>query len=536
MEIARGLRRWAVAGVVSCLLAAPLLSTATAAPPPARLRHDGRWLVDATGRTVMIHGVNAVWKHAPYIAPDTAKGFTAKDAAFLADNGFNAVRLGVLFAGVMPQPGVIDRGYLDKVDRVVRLLAAQRIYVLLDFHQDDYNEKFTGEGFPAWSVRDDGVPFVPTGSFFANYFTPALARTFDNLWANTDGLWDRYAEGWAAVADRWADQPYLMGYDLLNEPSAGSQALTCANPEGCPRFDATLQAFYDRVRAAIRTKDRGNLVWYEPQFFFNAISKSSFGRIDDPQVGLSWHNYACLPAFAGSSVIPGDPDCVVNEPRVMDNAEAQRSAMGAATLLTEFGSNDNVSDLARLTALADERLTGWMYWAYKAWDDPTGNPASEGMFAKDDDLSTLKSPKADVLIRPYPQAVAGTPLTLSWNAATRTMSLTYQPKSGIGPTDVFVPLRHYGSGYDAVVTGGRVVSGPQARHLLVAADGAGTVRVVIRPRSAGPPAPRSVAAPSRPAREALAATGPSPWRPAVAALILGICGLILNRRIALTYP
>jgi len=36
----------------------------------------------------------------------------------LVANGFNAVRLGVLFVGVMPQPDVIDQAYLDSVDRV----------------------------------------------------------------------------------------------------------------------------------------------------------------------------------------------------------------------------------------------------------------------------------------------------------------------------------------------------------------------------------------------------------------------------------
>lgn len=499
---------------------------ATAANPPPQLRHDGRWLIDASGRTVLIHGINAVWKHAPYVAPDTAAGFGVKDAEFLADNGFNAVRLGVLFAGVMPRPGVIDTAYLDKVDRIVQLLAQRKIYVLLDFHQDDYSEKFTGEGFPAWAVYDDGIPFTPTGSFFTNYFTPALARTFDNLWANKDKIWDQYAAGWAAVADRWADQPYLMGYDLFNEPSGGSQALTCANPNGCPPFDATLQEFYDHVRTAIRTKDRGNLVWYEPQFFFNAISASHFGRIADPQVGLSWHNYACLPAFAGGSVIPGDPDCEVNEPRVMANAEAQREVMGAATLLSEFGSNDNVSDLARLTALADKQLTGWQYWAYKAWDDPTGNPASEGLFGKDDDLSTLKAPKADVLIRPFPQAVAGTPTALSWTPATRTMDLRFTPKAGTGATDVFVPRRHYPSGYDAVVTGGRVVSAPQSRHLLVMANGSAEVRVIVQPhvgRTSVRPAP-----PRKPVDSRLPATGMAPLIALFGALILGIAAVVLK--------
>jgi len=454
-----------------------------APPPPPQLRHDGRWLVDPAGRVVLVHGVNAVWKHAPWAPPATAEGFTARDADFLAANGFNAVRLGVLFAGVMPRPGVVDQGYLDRIDRVVQLLAAHHIWVLLDFHQDDYATRFTGEGFPDWAVRDDGIPFTPTGSFFTNYFTPAVSHTFDNLWANASGLWAAYAAGWSQVAERWARQPYLMGYDLFNEPSAGSQSASCFNPAGCPVFDAQLQSFYDHVRAAIRSQDRGNLVWYEPQMFFNAMSKSNFTHAADPQVGLSWHNYACTPAFAGSGVIPGEPDCVVNEPRIFDNAEQQMADMGSSTgVMTEFGSTNDFDDLARLTGLADQHLDGWMYWAYKAWNDPTGQPATEGMFARDDDPGTLIGPKADVLIRPYPQAIAGTPLSLSWDPATKTMTLVYRAGTQQTPTDIFVPQRHYPRGYRVTAAGAHVLSKPNARHLLVKAQPNTTVTVTLTPR------------------------------------------------------
>ena len=453
-----------------------------APPPPAQLRRDGRWLVDPAGRVVLVHGVNAVWKHAPWAPPATAEGFTARDADFLAANGFNAVRLGVLFAGVMPRPGVVDQAYLDRVDRVVQLLAARHIWVLLDFHQDDYSTKFTGEGFPDWAVDDNGIPFAPTGSFFTNYFTPAVSRTFDNLWSNASGLWSAYATGWAQVAERWAHQPYLMGYDLFNEPSAGSQSASCFNPAGCPVFDAQLQSFYDHVRAAIRSQDRGNLVWYEPQMFFNAMSKSNFTHEDDPQLGLSWHNYACTPAFAGTGVIPGEPDCVANEPRVFANADQQVADLGSTGVMTEFGSTNDLPDLARLTGLADGALSGWMYWAYKAWQDPTGQPSTEGLFTRDDDLGTLIAGKADVLIRPYPQALAGTPTALSWDPATSVMRLTYTAGGQKAPTDVFVPQRHYPHGYRAIVTGGRVLSTPDATHLLVTAKPGTTVTVIVRPR------------------------------------------------------
>jgi endoglycosylceramidase len=36
---------------------------------------------------------------------------------------------------------------------IVATLARHGIVSLLDFHQDQYSERFPGEGFPAWSVQ-----------------------------------------------------------------------------------------------------------------------------------------------------------------------------------------------------------------------------------------------------------------------------------------------------------------------------------------------------------------------------------------------
>src|SRR4051812_31237397 len=71
--------------------------------PTAPLRHDGRWFTDATGRVVMLRGMNFVEKWAPFTP--AADGFDDDDAALLAANGFNALRLGVPFEFLMPTPG-----------------------------------------------------------------------------------------------------------------------------------------------------------------------------------------------------------------------------------------------------------------------------------------------------------------------------------------------------------------------------------------------------------------------------------------------
>ena len=56
---------------------------------------------------------------------------------------------------------------------------------------------------------------------------------------------------------------------------------------------------------------------------------------------------------------------------------------------------------------------GWTYWAYKRWDDPTTADTSQGLFADDSDLSTVKTDKLRQLVRTYPQATAGIPTRIS---------------------------------------------------------------------------------------------------------------------------
>jgi endoglycosylceramidase len=56
------------------------------------IKNAGRWLTDERGRVVVLHGMNMVNKLPPY--HPAAIGFGAKDADFLAAQGFNTVRLG----------------------------------------------------------------------------------------------------------------------------------------------------------------------------------------------------------------------------------------------------------------------------------------------------------------------------------------------------------------------------------------------------------------------------------------------------------
>ena len=121
-----------------------------------------------------------------------------------------------------------------------------------------------------------------------------------------------------------------------------------------------------------------------------------------------------------------------------DNAEIVTARIGAAGLVTEFGATDDLSVLESITRLADEYLVGWMYWHYKNWGDPTtvsGETGAQGLFSQDSDLTSLKSGKADLLVRPYPQATAGIPLQLAFDPETKVFRYRYTPRPATAPTE-----------------------------------------------------------------------------------------------------
>src|SRR6476620_6118914 len=102
-----------VLAALVALVLAPTGTASAATDTTPRLHREGRFLVDQYGRVVIVHGLNMVWKRAPY--------------------GFNGARLGVLWAGVTPdKPGVADPTYFKRVDRMTKLLSGKKIWTLFD--------------------------------------------------------------------------------------------------------------------------------------------------------------------------------------------------------------------------------------------------------------------------------------------------------------------------------------------------------------------------------------------------------------------
>jgi len=474
------------------LLGAGLVACASAPAAGALVGpfgHAGRWITDSGGRVVVLHGLNEVYKVPPYYPGLPAFGFGDDDAAFLAANGFDAVRVGVIWKAVEPQPGRYDQGYLEQIVATVDTLARHGIVSLLDFHQDQFSERFGGEGAPDWAVLDDGQPNGP-GGYVGNQ---ALQRSFDHFWNNDPGpdgvgLQDRFAAAWAHVAARFRSDPAVLGYELINEPWPGTAWQPCAQPAGCPTFDAKLTAFTRRVDAVIRTVDSRTLVFYEPNVLFTFGNDTQLGPIGDPRAAFAFHDYCLIHAQSGSNAGCDAPDDLV-----FANALKRAAATGDAVLETEFGSTDDAGNLNAMVARADRNMVGWLEWAYSG-DSITSSPGGYTQSlvidpSKPPTGPNVKEAKLAILARPYPQVVAGTPESWSFDPASSMFKLHYRtrkPGGGRFPryaeTDIAAPAVEYPGGYSVRLKGGVALSAP-GRELLrvLACPGARSVTVTVKP-------------------------------------------------------
>jgi endoglycosylceramidase len=333
-----------------------------------------------------------------------------------------------------------------------------------------------GNGFPEWATLTDGLPNPPE-RFPAYYVTnPALQRAFDNFWENRPGpdgvpLQAHYATAVAAIAAAVADEPLVLGYDLMNEPWPGTAYQTCLT--GCPDIEqARLVPFGERVAAAIRAVDPRHFVFSEPFTLFNfGQSQTSLSGIGAPASGLSFHVYALTPE---------------RDVAVLENGIAA-AARGDAILVTEFGATNDTGAIRRLTDAMDTRLVPWIFWT---WDehliiDKRQPPAPDN----------VRVAVLEALARPYASATSGTPASFAYDPDTRVLDYAWTATRPDGtaapadlPTTIVVPPSAYAAGYAAEVDGGQVRSEPCAAILAVTND-AGAARVSVRVAPASSCAP-----------------------------------------------
>jgi pimeloyl-ACP methyl ester carboxylesterase len=236
---------------------------------------DGLQFKDEHGRVVMLRGVNLggstkvpttpnggthvrhkFYDHRavsfvgrPFPAPTADEHF-----ARLRQWGFNCLRFLVTWEAIEHAgPGVYDLIYLDHLQKMVAKAGEYGFYVFIDPHQDVWSRWTGGDGAPGWTLEAIGIDITklhatgaaflhqehgdpcPTMQWTTNYGKLGAATLFTLFFAGQDlapqtkvegvsiqeYLQSHYINAIKQVALRVKDMPHVLGYDTLNEPSAG---------------------------------------------------------------------------------------------------------------------------------------------------------------------------------------------------------------------------------------------------------------------------------------------------------------------------
>lgn len=397
---------------VTAVLIAVCFLLASCSPPQL-----APYLRDADNRIVIYHGVN-VSNSSKYSA-----GFlpwqTQEDFARLNRWGFNVVRYLVFWEAIEPQEGVYDEEYLDAAVERIGWLSDLGIDVIVDLHQDLYSGRYGGDGFPEWTINDNGEPFTPQVPWNLNYLQPAVIACFNNFWSD-DGLKQKYAGMVEHLLGRIDGLPNVVGLDIMNEPYGADDIL----------FEqTTLAEFYRDIQEMHEANGFATPLYFEPRILTSGGLRTHLAFDPPPGSVFAPHYYELLSQFGLG--YPG----VSKEwtERAVKLRVDDARAFGTPLFFGEFGihgtGDSDFQYLRDLLELFDHYQAGWAYWSYDAvHGDGFGLVDENG-----DETATLRT-----IVRMYPQRIAGD--NPHWRLGEKRFDLAYASNASPSPTVIFIPM------------------------------------------------------------------------------------------------
>jgi endoglucanase len=252
--------------------------------------------------------------------------FDEPDAAFLGASGFNLARIAVGYKHLEDdaRPFEIKPDAFRHLDRAVEALARHGVYSIIDLHA------LPGGQNQHW--HSDNPTHV--ASFWEH-------RHFQ----------DRVVFQWEAIAEHYRGNPWVAGYNLLNEPSDESRAV--------------VGPFYKRLVAAIRAVDPDHTLFMDGNTY-----ATEFDIFDEPFENAVYTLHDYVPFGLGRSDHYSREEA---EQKFLQRSAYARST-GTPILVGEFGpiyNGDEAKDAVLRGVLADQldlyqrHSASWALWMYK---------------------------------------------------------------------------------------------------------------------------------------------------------------------------
>jgi len=377
-------------------------------------------LVDRSGRTVLLHGLNA---RVAGVFDDTFTDgrlplmtlptFDASDASRIRALGWNALRLPINWSGIEPsEDGGVVSAYFDAVAAVTSACGTAGLFVILDLHQDSYSKEIGQDGAPLWAISPPPTQLLggPLTDLSSRFTSAQVQDAYLTFFGDPDAgayLRTRFAAVAGKVAARFANDPAVAGFELYNEPL------------GTP---AQLLALYQQMIPPIRAAAPDKLVFFEPNAIRNEIGSAPLG---DGSIGAGTvyapHVYTL--AFTAPDT-PGVTEATYAPSNLSARAEA--NSWDAPLVITEFGyppTSPNFQSWAGWQGdLEDQTLASSFFWLWKEYGQ-----GSWGFYDfSDAGVATERPAVVAALTRARLEAAAGTLLSVKYDATALVLTVVFE--------------------------------------------------------------------------------------------------------------
>lgn len=206
-----------------------------------------------------------------YIGPP----YTQADFNELAALGANYVNLS--HPGIFTErpPYVLDEQAQDNLDRMIAMASAADLFVVITFR--------TGPGRSDFTFYRDGA---------GDWFDRDLL--IESVWSDQSAQ-DAWVEMWRHTAERYRDNPAVVGYDLMCEPNASGVLFEIYEPADfyAQYVDSIYDwnRFYPRIVDGIRAVDSQTPILVGGMGWSNVRWLPWLQPVDDPRVVYMVHQY-----------------------------------------------------------------------------------------------------------------------------------------------------------------------------------------------------------------------------------------------------
>lgn len=243
--------------------------------------------------------------------------FTRTDVDSMASWGFNSVRVAMHYLWFTlpieeePVPDGqtwLDRGFV-MMDSLLDWCGDNEMYLILDLH-----------GAPGGQGKNADISdYDPT--------KPSLWESQENK--------DKTVALWQKLAERYSNEPWMGGYDLINETN-------WTFPEG---NNSQMKSLFTRITDSIRAVDQNHIIFIEGNSFANDFS--GLTPPWDDNMAYSFHKYWSY-----------------NNAGSLDWVTEMRDRYNVPLWMGESGENSNTW-FSNLIALCESQNIGWSWWPVK---------------------------------------------------------------------------------------------------------------------------------------------------------------------------